>query len=164
MAKEVTKVPRPKGFMRFLARLPILMYRVGLGRLMGSRFLVLTHTGRVSGLPRQVALEIVRHDGPSDTYFVASGWGEEADWYRNLLKTPQVVVQAGRRRLESVAERLPPEDAEHEILRYAQSYPLAIKSLAKMMGYPLDGTEEGHRALGRLLPIIALRPALNAEA
>jgi deazaflavin-dependent oxidoreductase (nitroreductase family) len=153
----------PKGFMRFLFRIPIFLYRAGLGRLFGSRFLVLTHTGRVSGLPRQVALEVVRHDEPSDTYFIASGWGEEADWYRNIAKTPQVVVQSGGRRLDAIAERLPAEQAEEELLTYARRYPTAIKSLAGIMGYEVDGTEEGYRALGRLLPIIALRPTAKAS-
>ena len=159
MSKKVTSVPRPKGFMRFLARIPIFLYRFGLGRLMGSRFLVLTHIGRVSGLPREVALEVMRYDKPSDTYFVTSGWGEEADWYRNVMKTPEVTVRAGGRRVQAVAERLPVEQAEEEMLTYARRGPAAARSLAKLMGYEADGSEEGYRALGRQLPIIALRPA-----
>lgn len=163
MSDKVTRMKRPKGFMRFLARIPIYLYRAGLGRLFGSRFLVLTHTGRVSGLPRQAALEVVRHDEPSDTYFIASGWGEEADWYRNVIKTPQVIIHAGSRRLDAIAERLPAERAEEEILTYARRYPAAIKSLGGIMGYEVDGTEEGYRALGRKLPIIALRPAAKPD-
>jgi deazaflavin-dependent oxidoreductase (nitroreductase family) len=144
--------------MRFFARIPIYLYTAGLGRLFGTRFLVLTHTGRKSGLPRKVALEIVRHDESGDTYFVASGWGEEADWYRNIIKNPEVVIHAGARRLPGIAQRLPSECAEEEILTYARRYPTAIKSLARIMGYKVDGTDEGYRALGRKLPIIALRP------
>jgi deazaflavin-dependent oxidoreductase (nitroreductase family) len=163
MSNKVTRVPRPKGLMRFFARLPIFLYDAGLGRLFGSRFLVLTHTGRKSGLPRKVALEVVRHDEESDTYFVASGWGEESDWYRNVVKNPQVVIHAGSRRLAGHAERLPSERAEEEILTYARRYPTAIKSLAGIMGYEVDGTDEGYRALGRQLPIIALRPDAVSE-
>lgn len=163
MSNKTTRVPRPKGIMRFFARIPIHMHRAGLGRLLGSRFLVLDHTGRVSGLPRQVALEVVRHDKPSDTYFVASGWGEEADWYRNLLKTPQVVVHSGGRSLNALAERLSGERSEDEMLTYARRHPRAIKSLAGMMGFELDGTDEGYRALGRKMPIIALRPMARAD-
>jgi len=149
--------------MRFLARIPIHLYSVGLGRLFGSRFLVLTHIGRKTGLARKVALEIVRHDEPSDTYFVASGWGEEADWYRNVVKNPEVVIHAGSRRMAGTAERLPSERAEEELLTYARRYPAAMKSLARIMGYEVDGTDEGYRALGRTLPIIALRPDPKSE-
>jgi deazaflavin-dependent oxidoreductase (nitroreductase family) len=144
--------------MRFFARIPIYLFDLGLGRLLGSRFLVLTHTGRKSGLPRKVALEVVRHDESSDTYYVASGWGEEADWYRNVIKNPEVVIRAGSRRLVGTAERLSSESAGEELLTYARRYPAAMKSLAGIMGYEVDGSDEGYRALGRSLPIIALRP------
>ena len=164
MSEKVTGVPRPKGFMRWLARLPIFMIRAGLGRLLGNRFLVLTHTGRVTGLPRQVALEVVRHDPSSDTFFVASGWGEESDWYRNLLKTPQVGIHAGSRRLSAIAERLPEEQAIREFRTYGERYPTALKSLAKIMGYPFDGTEESYRELGRLIPVISLCVTGESEA
>lgn len=40
---------------RALFRAPILLDRLGLGGLLGHRFLLLTHTGR----PRQVVLEVV---------------------------------------------------------------------------------------------------------
>ncbi|HEY69790.1 MAG TPA: nitroreductase family deazaflavin-dependent oxidoreductase, partial [Anaerolineae bacterium] len=84
-------------------------------------------------------------------------WGEEADWYRNLLKTPQVGIHAGRRRLSAIAERLPEEKAIHEFKTYGERYPNALKSLAKIMGYPFDGTEESYRALGKIIPLFALR-------
>jgi deazaflavin-dependent oxidoreductase (nitroreductase family) len=143
--------------MRFLARIPIFMVRAGFGRLLGNRFLVLTHTGRVTGLQHQVALEVVRYDESKDTYIIASGWGEEADWYRNLLKTPQVGVDAGGRRLRAIAERLSEEQAVDELMNYGQRNPTAIKTLARIMGYPFDGTEASYQELGTLLPMIALR-------
>lgn len=158
MSSKVTRMKRPRGLMRFFARIPIYLFDAGLGRLFGSRFVVLTHIGRNSGLPRKVALEVVRHDKSSDTYYVASGWGEEADWYRNVIKNPKIVIQAGSKRLPGIAERLPTERAEEELLTYARRYPTAIKSLAGIMGYEVDGTAEGYRALGRRLPIFALRP------
>jgi hypothetical protein len=45
-------------FNRFMMRAPIALYRVGLGGLLGKRFLLLEHTGRKSGLTRRTALEI----------------------------------------------------------------------------------------------------------
>jgi hypothetical protein len=38
-----------------------------------------------------------------------------------------------------------------------------MKSLAGIMGYEVDGSDEGYRALGRSLPIIALRPDPKRE-
>jgi hypothetical protein len=50
----------PTGWVRALLRLPILLYRLHLGWLLGHRFLLLTHVGRKSGLQRRTVLEVVR--------------------------------------------------------------------------------------------------------
>jgi deazaflavin-dependent oxidoreductase (nitroreductase family) len=134
------------------------MYRVGLGWLLGDRFLMLTHVGRKSGLPRQVVLEVVKHDRDTDVYYVAVGFGERTDWYRNILKKPEVIVNAGRRRWAARAERLPPGEAEMILLDYAHRHPLAIRELARVLGYRVDGTPADYAKLGRSIPIIALRP------
>lgn len=157
MAKPITQ-QQPRGLLRALARLPIQLFRLRLGWLLGNRFLMLTHTGRVSGLPRQVALEVVRHDEESDTYFVASGWGERSDWFRNIRKTPEVIVHAGRRQIEAVSERLPLEEAERELATYAREHPAAARSLARLMGYQVEKLEIDFPALSSEIPIIALRP------
>ena len=60
----------PHGLLRFGLRLPIWLYRLHLGWLFGNRFLLLTHIGRKSGLPRQTVIEVVKHDKESDRFFV----------------------------------------------------------------------------------------------
>ena len=56
--------------------------------MVGERFLLLTHTGRNSGVPRQTILEVLQHETASDAYYVLSGWGERpigcAMWRRRL--------------------------------------------------------------------------------
>jgi deazaflavin-dependent oxidoreductase (nitroreductase family) len=86
----------PTGFLRMLLRSPLWLYRLHLGWLLGPRFLLLTHWGRRSGLPRQTVVEVIQHDTATGTYFIASGWGEKSDWLRNLQKTPEVTVQVSR--------------------------------------------------------------------
>jgi hypothetical protein len=44
--------------LRLAFRLPIYLYRLDLGRLLGHRFLLLVHQGRRSGLLRETALEV----------------------------------------------------------------------------------------------------------
>lgn len=63
--------------------------------------LLLTTTGRKSGLARQTPLQFERVDG--DT-IVASARGVEADWFKNVLADPQVTVQLGRQRFAALAE------------------------------------------------------------
>lgn len=149
----------PRGIARLAARLPIWLYRLRLGRLLGGRFLLLTHIGRKSGQPRQAVLEVVRHDRASDRYIIASGWGERADWLRNIQQNPNVVVQSGARRLEAVAERLPIDAAADELCDYARRHPRAFRALANVMtGAASLGSPADCRALAERTPLVALRP------
>lgn len=148
----------PSGFTRFFLRVPILLYRLGLGWLLGERFLLLTHTGRTSGLPRSNVLGVVRADRESGAYLVLSGWGEKSDWVLNVTKTPQVSVQVGRRKFPARAERLSPEEAEQEVLDYARRHPKAAKTLAQIFGFDVSKGDAGYRAFGRTLPMFAFHP------
>jgi len=48
---------KPKGALRYFFRLPVYLYRWHFGRLLGTRFLLLTHIGRSTGLRRQLFLK-----------------------------------------------------------------------------------------------------------
>jgi deazaflavin-dependent oxidoreductase (nitroreductase family) len=148
---------RPRGLLRCLARLPIGLYRARLGWLLGNRFLMLTHIGRKSGLPRQVVVEVVRYDITTDTYFIVSGFGEQADWFRNIVKTPDVTVRVNTRRLACIAEHVSQQEATDELKDYARRHPAALKTLSRALNYPWDGTEESYRKLAQMLPVIKLR-------
>ncbi|NIS82513.1 MAG: nitroreductase family deazaflavin-dependent oxidoreductase [Anaerolineales bacterium] len=156
---ELIKEPRPpRGIMRIIFRFPITLYRAGLGWVFGDRALMLTHIGRISDLPRQAVIEVMRYDKESDTYFIASGWGEKSDWFLNIQKNPHVQVIVGRRRFKAVAKLLPIEQAADEILRYARRYPLAFRILTRFIGYRVRDTEEDIRACAQVLPLFALHP------
>jgi len=159
-----SRVQPPRGWKRILWRLPIWLYRANLGWLLGGRFLLLTHAGRKSGLPRHAVLEVIRHDQATNTYYVASGFGEKSDWFRNVQKTPQVAIQVGRHKMAVVAERLPIEEAERELLDYGRRHPKALRSLARILGYQIENTDEDVRALAHVLPIVAFRPARTTGA
>ncbi|MDH5507485.1 MAG: nitroreductase family deazaflavin-dependent oxidoreductase [Anaerolineae bacterium] len=151
----------PRGLLRWFNRLPIFFYKVGIGWLLGKRFLLLSHTGRKSGLPRQTVLEVVRYDSQKRIFIVASGWGERSDWLRNVINHPAVHIASGVHRFEAVAARLQPEAAQAELLDYARRHPVALKGLSRIMDYQLDGSEESIRALGRVLPLVAFQAVLE---
>jgi hypothetical protein len=90
MSKSIVDV-RPGKALRLGTRLPVWLYCLHLGWLLGERFLLLMHIGRSSGLPRQAVIEIVGYD--KDTYCVVSGWGKTSDWCQNVRKTPSVMIQ-----------------------------------------------------------------------
>jgi deazaflavin-dependent oxidoreductase (nitroreductase family) len=77
-------------------------YRGPFARLMGAyAMLLLTTTGRKSGLPRTTALTFQRLDG---RYLVLAGMGSRSDWYRNVRAQPRVQVQIGARRFAATAK------------------------------------------------------------
>ena len=83
-------LPYPSGrVMQVIYRSPILLYRLGLGPLVGRLFMILTTTGRKSGLPRRTAIEFHQHQGRK---YVMVGW-TASDWYKNILANLLVTLQ-----------------------------------------------------------------------
>ena len=149
----------PQGFGRAFSRFPLWFYRLRLGFLLGERFLMLTHTGRKSGLARETMLEVVRHDTLTDSYVVASGWGENSNWFRNILKNPRVSIAVGFRRcLPVLAVRLSEQGAKAEFLDYARRHPRAFRLIAsRALGHPIGDAEVDSRLLARHIPIVVLQ-------
>ncbi|WP_433889412.1 nitroreductase family deazaflavin-dependent oxidoreductase [Streptomyces sp. CA-111067] len=146
----------PAGWRRSVARLPVHLYRLGLGPVFGGRMLLLTHTGRVSGRPRQVVIEVVAHDAVRRAWTVASGYGPQSQWYRNLRHTPRATVQVGRHRHEVSATFLDAEEGADVMAEYAPRHPRAARALCRYLGLPSDGTPESYRAAGRQIPFVRL--------
>ena len=159
MPARIAHLHPQRGVLRHLLRLPLWLYRVRLGWLLGGRILLLTHTGRTSGRQYRTPLEVVWRDQATDTYIVAAGWGEQAGWYRNLQHTPEAEIAIGRRRLAVRAERLPVEEAERTLHDYARRHPHTFRFLANLLlERRTEGQREDARILARTLPLVALRP------
>jgi len=151
---------KPTGLLRTLFRVPIFLYRANLGFLFGKRFLMLTHTGRKSGLPRDVVLEVVTYDKGMDIYYVAAAWRKKADWYLNILKNPKVKFQVGNKKFEAEANQMSEKEAELVLWEYTQKHPFAMRELSTMMlGERLSATRETCARLAQSIPLIALIPA-----
>lgn len=150
---------KPTGFLRALFRLPIILYRMNLGFLLGGRFLMLTHTGRKSGLPRRTVVEVVSNDEATGTYYAAAAWRERSDWYLNILKNPRVEVQVGNRKFGAEASQTSKEEAERVLWEYAQKHPIAFRELTLvMLGERLSPTRETCRRVAESVPVISLKP------
>ncbi|WP_329152104.1 nitroreductase family deazaflavin-dependent oxidoreductase [Streptomyces anulatus] len=154
-----SRPPLPRGWRRRLARLPIALYGVGLGPVFGRRLLLLHHTGRNSGLDRRVALEVVAHDRAEGTWILASGFGPEAAWYRNLRASPKTTIQVGNRHY-AVTAHFPSADEGGEIMaRYAPGHPRTARRLCAFMGFDVDGSADSYRRAGRRIPFVRLEAA-----
>jgi deazaflavin-dependent oxidoreductase (nitroreductase family) len=155
MPTKIREVQVPRGMARTLYRLPIKLFGLRLGWLLMGHFLLLTHTGRKSGLPRQTILEVLLHDRVRDMYYVLAAWGEQSDWVKNIEKTPQVTISVGHRHFRALASRLSPEEAELKVIAYGRRHPHLIRYLPRLLGYRIDGSEEDMRALARLGIVVA---------
>ena len=146
----------PRGLKAIPWRMPIYFYKMGLGWMLGSRFLLLTHTGCKSGEFRQTVLEIIHYSPEDHSYYVVSGFGTRSHWYQNIKQDPGVTIQIGSNRMSADAQRLEPDEAENIFLAYTQNNPRSIRLLAKTLNYDIVHTAEGYRAFGREIPLIRL--------
>lgn len=137
---------------RWLARAPIRLYRLGLGWLFGNRLLLLEHHGRTSGLRRYTVLEVVDR-GPG-WWVVAAGFGERAQWYRNISANAAVRVSVGgRSRIPAAARRLSDAEAAAALLRYRTRHPRTWNRLAPVFEETLGARID---EAGTSLPLVAL--------
>ncbi len=102
LARRTPSFPYPRGAGRWLLRLPLAFYRLGLGDTLDSlHVMILGTVGRVSAQPRYTPIEYRRH---GSKLYVVSAWGEQPQWYKNLLATPDVLVQQGSRSYSACAQ------------------------------------------------------------
>jgi len=98
----------------------IWLFRLGLGWAVniwpqvGGRIMVITHTGRKSGLSRRTPVNYALIDG--DLYCTA-GFGAISDWYRNILAHPEVEVWLPREWRRGVAEEISQDPRRILLLR-----------------------------------------------
>lgn len=155
------RLRKPRGLARLFWRSPILLYKLGLGGLMGERLLLLTHVGRVSSEERETVIDVVAKDEKRDAYYVVSAWGEQADWLRNIQKNPQCTIQEGANHISARAERVSKGEAESILMDYANRHPRALRSLAAFSGFEVDGSEQDYRKMARQLPTVLFLPSFE---
>jgi deazaflavin-dependent oxidoreductase (nitroreductase family) len=111
---------------RALARTP-------LHRLLGSRLMVLTYTGRRSGNTYELP---VMSAPLGDDRVVVAGWHEGKSWWRNFGEVPrEVTVRSGGRARRCTARRLPPEDGRY--LEAVDAYRRAFRMAELPAGTPV---------------------------
>ncbi|MGX1372694.1 deazaflavin-dependent oxidoreductase (nitroreductase family) [Streptomyces canus] len=159
MADRDTETGRPQlptGWRRLALRLPVLLFRTGLGPLFGKRFLLLHHTGRVTDQDHMTVLEVVSRDPATASWTVASGFGPNADWYRNLRAQPKTLIQVGNHPLAVTGHFLAPEEGADIMAEYARRHPRTARRLCAFMNLRMDGTEASYHAAGQKIPFVRL--------
>ncbi|MDQ7025194.1 MAG: nitroreductase family deazaflavin-dependent oxidoreductase [Anaerolineae bacterium] len=124
-------IPYPKGFWRIIARLPLYLQQAGLGWVLRLfPVIILTTQGRKSGLARHAVLEYRRH---GSKLYLISAWGEQPQWYKNLVQQDSVTVQFKGQEWQAKASTVTdPGEAMRALYMFKRTSPLYEMILASM--------------------------------
>lgn len=128
---------RPGLLLRWFFQVPLLLHRVGVRgfeRIVGIDWIVVTTTGRRTGRPHTVMLDVTLYDEARHTWYVSPAYGRAADWVRNALAEPRVEVEfRGRRCRARVDDASGPEGAD-AMLRFIRTHPRYARVVIGMVG------------------------------
>ena len=121
---------KPAGALRLAFRLPIYLYRLDLGWLLG-------HREHESGLLRETLLEMILYNSATGQSIVLSAWGEKSDWYRNVGATPALEVRTGGQRYVPDQRFLVPGENHAVLADYRRRHPPAFRVFIKRARFRL---------------------------
>ncbi len=104
---------------------PRLVSRFKSGGKPGQLVLLLTTIGRKSGRPHVTPLQYECLDGE---FFVGSARGRKADWFRNILANPEVVIEISGKKLSARAEPIT------DPVKIADFFELRLRRHPRMIG------------------------------
>ena len=132
--------PRPTWLRARLARWPLLVYGMGLGRLIAGQVMILTTRGRSTGKARKTPLWYVRE---GTTLLVFSGWGGTSHWLRNLQAQPQVQIRIGSRRWQTIGHEVEDDrERDRTLLSFRRKYGFLVPilyhlNMLRLVAFPL---------------------------
>jgi deazaflavin-dependent oxidoreductase (nitroreductase family) len=146
----------PRNILRLMNRGPQIAYRLGLGSLLGRMVLLLTTTGRRSGLPRVTPLQYELIEG---AYYVASMRGLSADWVRNLRTDPRASVQVAERCFSATAEIVTESARVADFLRFRLGrHPRLVGAILRSEGLALPPSRADLQAYAAGRTLVMLDP------
>jgi deazaflavin-dependent oxidoreductase (nitroreductase family) len=148
--------------MKNVQKIHRVLYAIGLGRLIGRIILLLTTTGRRSGLKRVTPLQFEKI---GEEYYVGAARGVKADWVRNIQSCPQVDVCVGAKRFHGTAEVItdPSRFADFLEVRLQRHPRMVGLILEKAHGLPRQPSRAQLEELGRMEAFVILHPTLFSE-
>jgi deazaflavin-dependent oxidoreductase (nitroreductase family) len=146
---------------RLILRCPVVVYRLGFGWLLGHQFLLLTHVGRRTGRVRETVLKVLHYDPTTGESVVASAWGEQTDWYRNLWAHPALAVRTANEWYVPQQRVLPSDEAFAVFETWTRRQRWFARLMLAQVGASLDRSAAERRALADRFPFIGFRPEFS---
>jgi len=148
--------------MKHIQKLHRVLYALGLCPLIGKIILLLTTTGRKTGLKRVTPLQYEEIDGK---YYLGAARGLNADWVRNIQANPQVEVRVKSLRFQGQAEVVtdPGRIADFVEVRL-QRHPFMIGLIMqKTHGLPKHPSREQLEKLAEKEALVIITPTQFSE-
>lgn len=153
--RENEKAP---SFLIPIFKLPLLLYRLHLGWLLGKRFMQITHVGRRSGKVHKTVLAVLRFDEKSKEIYAVSAW-KGSDWYYNIQASPALLIETGFVHYVPLQRTLSPEEIATAFIEYCQKHPIFSRMICRIPGWKWDATPEEFLELARTLHGVAFAPS-----
>ena len=148
--------------MKYIQKLHRVLYAIGLGSIIGRIILLLTTTGRKTGLKRVTPLQYEEIDGK---YYLGSARGLKADWVRNILADPNVDVRVRSLEFQGQAEIVtdPVRFADFVKVRL-QRHPLIVGTIMQRAhGLPKQPSREQLEKLAKNEALVIITPVKSSE-
>jgi deazaflavin-dependent oxidoreductase (nitroreductase family) len=143
--------------MKNIQKIHRVLYAIGLGPVIGGFILLLTTTGRRSGLKRVTPLQ---YEKIGADYYLGAARGVKADWVRNIQSNPQVEIRVGAKQIHGTAEVVtePSRFADFIEIR-VQRHPWLIGLiLEKAHGLPKHPSREQLEEMAKTEAFVIVRP------
>ncbi len=132
------------------------LYALGFGPIVGRLILLLTTRGRKTGLSRVTALQYEEIDG---AIIVGSSRGTQADWYRNILANPHVLVRVKSGEFRGLAEASTDPARIADFLEYRlKRHPKMVGAILRAEGLPATPSREDLERYACRLAMVIIRP------
>ena len=145
-----------------IQKIHLMLYAIGLGPLIGKVILLLTTTGRRSGLKRVTPLQ---YEMIGCDYYVGAARGLKADWVRNIRSDPHVEVRVGARHFHGIAEVVnePSRFADFLEVRLERHPHMIGLIMEKAHGLPRRPSREQLEELAKTEAFVILHPTKFSE-
>jgi len=146
----------PKPLLRIFRLPPRLAYALGFGPVLGRLILLLTTTGRRTGLPRVTPLQ---YEQVGEVYYVGSARGQAADWFRNIQANPRVQVRVKSRSFTCLAQPVTDSSRIADFLELRrQRHPLMMSKILEASGLPENPSRASLEAYAAQITMVILDP------
>jgi deazaflavin-dependent oxidoreductase (nitroreductase family) len=115
--------------MKNIQKIHRILYAIGLGPVIGGFILLLTTTGRRSGLKRVTPLQ---YEKIGADYYLGAARGLNADWVRNIQINPQVEIRVGAKQIQGTAEIVTDPS------RFADFIEIRLQRHPRMIGFIME--------------------------